>query len=316
MKLKDKKVLVTGGSGFLGRVIVKKLEDRGAHVAIPRSADYDLMDKNRAEEMIEVFHPEIVIHSAALYGGIEINMKIPADIYFTNMSMQTNVIDACAKANVKKFVGVGTACSYPGEVSGSMQEKDLWKGPCHGSVACYGAVKKMMVIQCNAYRQQFGFNGIHVMLANLYGPWDSYNTERSHVVAALIRKFVEAQKNNSLTVPVWGTGNPVREFLFVDDAAEGILRATEKYDEPIPLNIGTGIGTAIKLLVYYIKKLVEYEGEVKWDTSKPEGAKAKVFDITRMKDVLHWTPDTALEEGLSWTIRWFKENYAPAIERW
>jgi len=315
MNLKDKRVLITGGSGFLGRRIVTKCIERGAEVCNFRSSDFNL---TVFDEVMDLMHfcPHIVIHSAAYYGGIMINKKQPAKIYIENMLMGTHLIEACVRHGVEKFVGVGTACSYPGHIEGELHEDDLWSGPCHESVRCYGAVKKMMQIQCEAYKAQHGLNGVHLLLANLYGEWDSYNTERSHVVAALIRKFVEAKRNDDLTVMAWGTGSPIREFLYVDDAAEGIVRVAESYDSTEPINIGTGIGTTIKELTALVHEISGFEGEVVWDHNKPDGATKKVFNVNRMVGVLKWAPEMLLTDGLEKTIRWFEKNYKEAIKRW
>jgi len=317
MNLKGKRVLVTGGSGFLGRVICEKLRDRGANVQAPASFEYDLTDYTQALDCMTNLKPEVVIHSAALYGGLGINMKIPGRIYYYNLILGAHVVEASRECGtVEKFVGVGSACSYPGYIDGQLVEDMLWDGPVHESVRCYGITKKLLQIQCEAYAKQYGFNGIHLILANLYGPWDSYNPERSHVVAALIRKFVEAEMHGENTVTMWGTGVAVREFLFVRDAAEAIVLATEKYDHTDPVNIGVGVGTSIKELVEKIVNVSDYQGRIYWDTSKPDGQAAKVFSIDKMVNVLDWKPPTDLHEGLNITIDWFQENYEKAIERW
>jgi len=318
LDLQGKLVLVTGGCGFLGKQIVQRLWARKASTYVPRSAEFDLVDFHQTMKMMETWKPDIVIHCAAFYGGIWINKLYPGDIYFKNLMMGANVIEASRKADVKKFVGVGTACSYPAHLDWDRdyKESDLWNGICHESVRCYGMVKKMMAIQCEAYKKQWGFNGIHLLLANLYGEDDSYNPERSHVVAALIRKFVEAKMNGEKEVEVWGSGRPVREFLYVGDAAEAIVRATEAYDDVQPLNIGTGVGTSIKELVDKVSAIVGFEGEVRWNSSKPDGQMRKVFDVSRMKETLKWEPETSLVEGLGRTITWFRKNYDEAIKRW
>lgn len=317
MNLENKGVLVTGGSGFLGRVIVEKLLERNAVVITPRSENYNLERFEDALAVINRYKPDIVIHSAAFYGGLGINYARPGEVYFKNMTMGTNIIEASYRGNVKKFVGIGTGCAYPDGIEIPMnEERDFWSGPLHPSVTQYGGVKKMMQVQCEAYKKQYGFNGIHLVLTNLYGEWDSYNPDRSHVVPALIRKFVEAKMNKESPVGIWGTGKPIREFLYVKDAAEGIVRATELYDDVRPLNIATGIGTQIKELVTKIQLITEYSGNVIWDNSKPDGQMVKVFDITKMKKVLNWQPETDLCDGLKKTIYWFEENYEQAIKRW
>jgi len=316
MNLKGRRILITGGSGFLGRVLVKKLEKIGAQVFVCRSKHYDLVDYKACGRLFRYMVPNIVIHLAAFYGGIEINQKYPARIYFKNLIMGANVIEMCRKWDVEKFVGIGTSCSYPGYLKKDLKEENLWDGICHESVRNYGTTKKMLQIQCEAYKKQYGLNGIHLILTNLYGEWDSYNPERSHVVAALIRKFVEAKMNGDDVVKVWGSGKPIREFIYIEDAAEAIVRATDVYNDLSPLNIGIGTGTSIRELINLITKITGFKGELFWDSSKPDGAMRKVLDITKMKLLLNWQPKTSLEEGLKKTIKWFEENYQEAIRRW
>lgn len=316
MNLEGKKVLVTGSSGFLGRVIVRKLhKGRGALVFIPRSTEMDLMDFGSTLDCLSRYKPEVVIHSAAYYGGLGINSKYPAEIFFQNTIMYANILEVSRLVEVEKLVMVGTACSYPDGLE-ILKEEDLWNGAVHKSVQNYGGVKKMMQIGIESYNKQYGLNGIHVLLANLYGEWDSYNPERSHVVAALIRKFVEAKMFNKESVEVWGSGRPIREFLYVDDAAEGIVRATEKYDDISPLNIGTGIGTSIVELVHKIKFVTEYTGKVVWLADKPDGQYKKIFDITKMVNLLGWKTEMPLIGGLKRTCDWFRDNYDEAIKRY
>ena len=312
---KNKKVIVTGGSGFLGTPVVEILREKGAEVFVPRRRDYDLIQLQESLRCFAEHRPEIVIHSAAFYGGIWINQMYPAKIYYENLMMATNVIEACRLSGVKKFVGVGTACSYPGYLTGELNEEDLWNGPAHETVRNYGMVKKMMQIQCWAYKKQYGFNGIHLILTNLYGPGDTYNPERSHVAAALVRKFVEATQRGDAAVEVWGTGKPVREFLFVNDAAEAIVRAAEIYDDVAPVNIGTGIGTSIRELAETIQDVSGFAGTLTWNTEKPDGQMKKILDVRKMKTALQWQPPTALREGLEKTIRWYVANKNAADAR-
>lgn len=312
---KNKKVIVTGGSGFLGTPVVEILREKGAEVFVPRRRDYDLIQLQESLRCFAEHRPEIVIHSAAFYGGIWINQMYPAKIYYENLMMATNVIEACRLSGVKKFVGVGTACSYPGYLTGELNEEDLWNGPAHETVRNYGMVKKMMQIQCWAYKKQYGFNGIHLILTNLYGPGDTYNPERSHVAAALVRKFVEATQRGDAAVEVWGTGKPIREFLFVNDAAEAIVRAAEIYDDVAPVNIGTGIGTSIRELAETIQDVSGFAGTLTWNTEKPDGQMKKILDVRKMKTALQWQPPTALREGLEKTIRWYVANKNAADAR-
>jgi len=312
---KNKKVLVTGGAGFLGAPVVEILREHGAEVYVPRRRDYNLTHLEDGLRCFAEHRPEIVIHSAAFYGGIWINQMYPGRIYYENLMMATNVIEACRLSGVQKFVGVGTACSYPGYLAGELKEEDLWNGEAHETVRNYGTVKKMMQLQCWAYKKQYGFNGIHVILTNLYGPGDSYNPDRSHVVAALIRKFVEAKQNDNSVVEVWGSGRPIREFLYVNDAAEAIVLAAERYDDVEPINIGTGIGTSIRELAETIQEVVRFEGRLNWNTEKPDGQMKKILEVHKMKTVLRWQPPTSLREGLEKTIRWYAAHKEAADAR-
>jgi len=311
----QKRVVVTGGAGFLGRSIVEKLRERGARVFVPRKRDYNFTNLADALRCFQEHAPHIVLHSAAFYGGIWINQIYPGQIYYENLVMGANVIEAARLVKVEKFVGIGTACSYPGFLEGELSESRLWDGPLHDSVRNYGLTKKMMAVQCWAYNKQYGFNGIHLILTNLYGPHDTYNPERSHVAAALIRKFVEAKMQKSPTVEVWGTGTPIREFLYVEDCADAIIRATEVYDDVEPMNIGTGIGTSIRELAETIRDVSGYSGDIVWDSSKPDGQLKKILDVTKMASVLNWKPPTPLRAGLEKTIRWYSENKDEADRR-
>ena len=316
---KGKKVLITGGSGFVGTHIVNKLKQGcsgGLEIQIPRSKDYNLIKYEDAVKCMQDFQPDIVIHLAAFYGGIWINKLEPGRIYFENLVMGANVFEAARLSQVKKLVAIGTACAYPGEVTGHLKESQIWDGPCHESVENYGPVKKMMLLQGRSYKKQYDFNSIHLILTNLYGPGDTYHPDRSHVVAALIRKFVEAKQNNADHVDLWGTGNPVREFLYVGDCAEAIIRAAESYNDcKEALNIGTGVGTSIKELAETIQKITQFSGELRWDTNKPDGAMLKVLDVNKMKTALSWVPEHSLYQGLEKTINWYSENKEEADKR-
>jgi len=312
---KGKSVVVTGGAGFLGSHIVEILESEGARVFIPRKRDFNLMKLDDGLKCFLEAKPEIVIHGAAFYGGIWINQVHPGRIYYENLVMGANVIEACRLSGVKKFVGIGTACSYPGYLEGTLSEDKLWDGPLHETVRNYGLTKKMMQVQCWAYQKQYNFNGIHLILTNLYGPRDSYNEQRSHVVAALIRKFVEATLEGKSEVEVWGTGKPVREFLYIEDCAEAIVRAAKVYDQVEPLNIGTGIGTSMRELTELVHEISGFRGNLRWNTDKPDGQMIKILDVQKMKDVLGWIPPTDLKTGLEKTIRWYRENKAEADAR-
>jgi GDP-L-fucose synthase len=259
-----------------------------------------------------------MFHAAAYYGGIGINVAQPARLYYENLVMGANLMEAARLARVGKFVAIGTACSYPGYLEGDLKEEDLWAGPCHASVINYGLTKKMMAVQAQAYKRQYGLDSIHLILTNLYGPGDSYNPERSHVVAALVRKWVEAEMAGAPSIEVWGTGAPVREFLYVEDCADAIVLAAEKYDDAAtPLNIGTGVGTSIRELAETINAVTGYRGRLLWNADKPDGAAKKVLDVARMRRVFDgWTPPTRLRDGLEKTIAWYRANKAQADAKW
>jgi GDP-L-fucose synthase len=314
----NKRVTVTGGAGFLGQHLVKRLETYGAKVFVPRQRDYNLTTLDASLKCLLEHPPDVLFHAAAYYGGIGINQTQPATLYYNNLVMGANLMEASRLAKVGKFVAIGTACSYPGYLEGHLKESDLWAGPCHASVVNYGLTKKMMAVQAQAYKKQFDLDSIHLILTNLYGPGDSYNPDRSHVVAALIRKWVEADIAKKPSIEVWGTGKPVREFLYVEDCADAIVMAAESYnDAATPLNIGTGIGTSIKELTETVNAVVGYKGKLVWDADKPDGAPMKVLDVTRMKGVLDgWTPPTSLKEGLTKTIAWYRANKAQADAKW
>src|SRR6516162_1351188 len=314
----SKRVTVTGGAGFLGQHLVRRLESYGAKVFVPRQRDYNLVALDSCLRCL-LEHPcDLLVHAAAYYGGIGINVAEPAKLYYTNLVMGANLMEAARLAKVGKFVAIGTACSYPGYLEGHLKEDDLWNGPCHASVINYGLTKKMMAVQAQAYKRQYGLDSIHLILTNLYGPGDSYNPERSHVVAALVRKFVEAEMAKVPTVEVWGTGKPVREFIYVEDCADAIVLAAEKYDDcATPLNIGTGIGTTIRELSDSVCAAAGFKGKMIWNTDKPDGAAKKVLDVSRMKQALDgWAPPTDLKAGLARTVSWYRANKAQADAKW
>jgi GDP-L-fucose synthase len=313
-----KRVTVTGGAGFLGRHLVRRLEGYGARVYVPRQRDYNLVSPDAALRCL-LEHPcDVLFHAAAYYGGIGINQAEPGKLYYTNLVMGAGLMEAARLARVAKVVNIGTACSYPGYLEGHLKEQDLWAGPCHASVVNYGLTKKMLAVQGEAYQRQYGLDSIHLILTNLYGPGDSYNPERSHVVAALVRKWVEAEMAASPSLEVWGTGSPVREFIYVEDCADAIVLAAEKYnDVSLPLNIGTGIGTSIRELAETLSAVTGFRGKIVWNRDKPDGAMMKVLDVTRMKQMLDgWTPPTSLEAGLGKTIAWYRANKAEADAKW
>ena len=303
-----KKIMVTGGSGFLGRHIVQSLEIRGYDVSVPRSKDYDLTELKPAQKAISDLKPDIIVHAAADVGGIGYNQLFPADIFTNNLRMACNVMQAAAESSIEKLVNVGSACAYPGEVDGLMSEDSFLSGAMHPSVEVYGLSKRALYLGAEAFRQQFGLESIFLVITNLFGPHDKYNPKDSHVVAAMIRRFVEAVDDDLAGVTCWGTGSPTREFMYAEDCAEAIAEATDKYSGSDPLNIGTGTGTTIKELAELSAKAAGYTGTIDWDTSKPDGAMYKVLDISRMDEALDgFRAKTSIEDGLKTTIDWFRE---------
>ncbi len=306
MVLKDKKICITGGSGFLGTNLKNYFEKKKVNVFIPRSTDYDLCKFGDAQRMITDSKPDIIIHAAADIGGIEYNRMYPADVFRNNLSMAINILEVARRNNIEKVTSIGSACAYPGYVAGELKEENLLNGPMHESVEVYGFSKRALYLGARAYKQQYGLDSIFLALSHIYGPYDKYDPEEkeSHVLAALIRKFVKAKQNGGKKVICWGTGKPIREFLYVEDCAEAIYLATESYNKLEPLNIGTGIGTTIKELAETIKDITKFKGQIIWDTSKPDGANEKVLNINKMQKELNWKPETGLREGIQKTIGW------------
>jgi GDP-L-fucose synthase len=310
--------LVTGGRGFLGRALVERLRALGHEVVTPTSKECDLTVLDQARACFAAAQPDRIIHSAAYYGGLGINQVEPATIYYRNLVMGANVFEAARHVkSIGKIVVVGTACSYPGQLGELMKEEQLWDGAVHSSVENYGLTKKSMTVQGRAYFKQFGLRSCHLVLTNLYGPWDSYNPHRSHVVAALVRKFVEAKQARAGEVRLWGTGKPVREFLYVEDCADAIIEAAESYDDVnLPLNIGTGIGTSIRELSETVAGVTAFDGELVWETDKPDGQAMKILDPSRARQHLSWRPSHDLSQGLMKTVAWYEANKAEADARW
>jgi GDP-L-fucose synthase len=312
------KYLVTGGSGFLGRHLVPRLERDGHEVIALRSVQCDLLQLGQVLDTLRRARPDRIVHSAAYYGGLGINGVEPATIYFRNIMMGANLFEAARQVDsVRKIVVIGTACSYPGRLENMMAEEDFWSGPVHTSVENYGLTKKIMSVQGRAYFKQYGLESNHLVLTNLYGPWDSYNPHRSHVAAALVRKFVEANASGSREVRLWGTGRPVREFLYIEDCADAIAEAAEAYaDRELPLNICTGVGTSIRELAETIRDLTGFRGELVWESDRPDGQAVKILDPARARAALRWRPTHSLGDGLRKTIDWYSAHKAEADSRW
>ena len=321
----DKRVIVTGGAGFLGHFVVEKLKLRGSkEIIIPRIEQYDLTEiesisrlfddlgikktrpANKEEETPQ--SDVIIIHLAALVGGIAANRERPADYFYANLMMGTQLMHEAWRRGVGKFVAIGTICAYPKFTPLPFKEENLWDGYPEETNAPYGLAKKMLLVQAQAYREQYDFNAVYLLPVNLYGPGDNFDLHTSHVIPALIRKCVEAQEKNVESIVVWGDGSPTREFLYIEDAAEGILLAAEHYDGSEPVNLGSGQEISIKDLVQTISRLTGFSGELVWDTSKPNGQPRRVLDTTRAARYFGFNAQTDFEDGLRKTIEWYREH--------
>jgi GDP-L-fucose synthase len=306
---KDKKVCVTGGAGFLGSFVLAALEKRGVEdVFVPHIEDYDLTDVSDIRRMLQDSDPDLIIHLAALAGGIGANLERPAEFFYDNLMMGVPLMHEAYKQGVDKFVAIGTICAYPKFAEIPFKEDDLWLGYPEETNAPYGLAKKMLLVQAQAYREQYGFNAIYLLPVNLYGPRDNFNLKTSHVIPALIRKFVEAQERGDKEVVLWGDGSPTREFFYAGDAAEGILMAAEKYHEGEPVNLGAGMEISIKDLAELVGRLTKFEGQIVWDTSKPNGQPRRMLDVSRAKEKFGFTAQMKFEEGLRNTIECFVAN--------
>lgn len=313
-------ILVTGGSGFLGRHIVSIARDKGYNVFAPAGKEFDLVGMKGVHEYMQCHAAEgiqfdSIIHSAAYYGGIGINQTEPATIFYKNSQMGINVFEIAREYKIRKVIPIGSACSYPGYLTGDLKEENFWNGKLHDSVEAYGFSKKIQLVGQKAYFKQYGIESNHLVLTNLYGPHDVFTEYRSHVVSALIKKFADAVINNDVNITLWGDGSPIREFLYVEDAAEAIVRTIKLEHDTEPVNIGTGIGTTIKELADLTGEFTGFKGEIIWDTTKPNGAERKVLDITRMKEKLEFYPKWNLYDGLKKTIGWYIGNKEMADKR-
>lgn len=307
--LEGKRVLVTGGAGFLGRVICRKLRERGAaDVFVPRSRDFDLTRPDDVEKMFAEAAPEVIVHLAARVGGIGANMKNPATLYLTNLLMGTYIIEEARRREVDKTVVIGTICAYPKYAEVPFKEEALWEGYPEETNAPYGVAKKALLVHAQANREQYGQNVVYLLPTNLYGPGDKFNENVSHVIPALIKKFVEAKEQGKPQVEVWGTGKATREFLYVEDAAEGIVLGSERYNGGDPVNLGSGREVPIKELAELIKELTGFTGEIVWDPTKPDGQPRRRVDTTRAKELFGFEAQTSLEDGLRTTIDWYVDN--------
>lgn len=305
------RVTVTGGAGFLGRYVVERLKDMpGVEVFVPRRRDYNLVEGVEVQRMLDDAAPDLVIHLAAVVGGIGHNQKNPGRFLYENLMMGTQLIEQSRVRGVKKFLALGTVCAYPKFTPVPFKEDDLWNGYPEETNAPYGLAKKMMLAQAQAYREQYGFNGIFLLPANLYGPGDNFDLETSHVIPALIRKCVTARRAGHPFIEAWGTGDVSREFLYVEDCAEGIVRAAALYDESDPVNLGNGREVFINDLTEIIARRTGFAGEIRWQPSRPNGQPKRQLDTTRAGERFGFRAPTSLEDGLRRTIEWYEKNYA------
>lgn len=310
-KWRDERVTVTGGAGFLGSFVVEKLRERGCReIFIPRSKEYDLVQMEAVRQLYRDTRPNVVIHLAAKVGGIGANQKNPGKFFYDNLMMGAQMMEVGRQVGIDKFVALATICSYPKFTPVPFKEEDLWNGYPEETNAPYGLAKKMLLVQSQAYWQQYGFNSIVLFPVNLYGPRDNFDPESSHVIPALIKKCVDAIENGDNQITVWGTGKATREFLYVEDAAEGIILATEGYNKPNPVNLGAGFEIAIKDLVELIVKLTDFKGKIVWDTLKPDGQPRRCLDTTKAYKEFGFKAKTEFEEALKKTIEWYMENRA------
>lgn len=302
----DRNVCVTGGAGFLGGYVVKKIQEHGVKdIFIPRKEDYDLVQPDAVKQLLQDAKPNVIVHLAAQVGGIGANRLYPAEFFYNNLMMGVLLQHEAWLAGVDKFVGVGTVCAYPKFAPVPFKEEDLWNGYPEETNAPYGLAKKMLLVQSQTYRQQYNFNSIFLMPVNLYGPGDNFDLETSHVIPALIRKCVEAREQGIDHISVWGDGSPTREFIYVEDAAEGIVLATENYNSSEPVNIGSSFEISIKELVVLIAKLTGFEGDLVWDTSKPNGQPRRKLDTSRAEKAFNFKAKTDFEAGLQKTIDYY-----------
>ena len=302
--------MVTGGAGFLGRFVTEKLRTHsGVEVFIPRRRDYNLLEKDDIVRLLDDARPDLVIHLAAVVGGIGHNQKNPGKFFYENLMMGVQLIEQSRLRGVNKFVATGTVCAYPKFTPVPFKESDLWNGYPEETNAPYGLAKKMMLVQSQSYREQYGFNSIFLLPANLYGPGDNFDLQTSHVIPALIRKCIDARRSDAPFVEVWGSGKPSREFLYVEDCAEGIVKAAASYDASDPVNLGNGREVVIKDLVETIARLARFAGEIRWQSDKPDGQPRRQLDTSRAWECFGFRAQTSLEDGLQTTIDWYEKNY-------
>ncbi|MDO8526143.1 MAG: GDP-L-fucose synthase [Deltaproteobacteria bacterium] len=310
-----KKVYITGGNGFLGRHLQKRFGEAGAEVLSLPSSKCDLSNRESVDRLFSGVKPDIVVHAAGLLGGIHFSRLYPADVFLKNLQIVCNIFEMAHKYNVQKLVNIGSACVYSDTLPGPFKEEDLLKAPMHPSVQYYGFSKLALLMGGKSFKEQFDFNSIHLVLANLYGPEDKFDPELSHVVSSMIPRFYEAALKNLPEVVCWGTGKTVREFLYVADCADAVFRATESYNDVEPINVGVGHGITMKELAETIAEVSGFKGKIVWDTTKPDGAGYKVTDISKIRQAMGWEPKTPFKEGLKKTIDWFGGYYPEWVQK-
>lgn len=313
MSISGKRIVVTGGSGFLGSHVVEEFQRRGAaEVLVPRKREFDLVDGAAVTRLVAESRPDVMVHLAARVGGIGANRENPGSFFYENLMMGVQLLEACRLAKVPKVVTVGTICSYPKLTPVPFREDTLWDGYPEETNAPYGLAKKMLLVQSQAYRQQYGTNAIHLLPVNLYGPRDNFDPSLSHVIPALIKKIQDALDADAGHIEVWGTGRASREFLYVEDAARGIVGATERYDGAEPVNLGAGFEILIRDLVTMLVRLMDFRGEVRWDSTKPDGQPRRSLDTSRAERLFGFRATTSFEDGLRRTIEWYRAQRRPA----
>ena len=313
---KSRRVFITGGNGFLGGFLRARIEREGPpEILAPRASELDLREPGAIRDYLAKHKPNLVIHAAAVVGGIGANRMHPGRFFYENAVMGIHLIEEARKAGVEKLVCLGTICAYPKFTPVPFREEDLWNGYPEETNAPYGVAKKALLVQLQSYRQEYGFNGIFLLPVNLYGPRDNFDLETSHVIPAMIRKFIEAAEAGEPTVTLWGDGSPTREFLYVDDAAEGIIAAAEKYNGDEPVNLGRGEEVQIRDLAEIIKRETGFRGEIVWDTTKPNGQPRRMLDTTRAAEWFGFRAGTSMDEGLTKTIAWYREHRAAVVSR-
>jgi GDP-L-fucose synthase len=310
----QRRVVVTGGAGFLGSFVVERLRELGAaEIVVPRTATYDLRERDAIRQLLADARPDLVLHLAARVGGIGANREHPADFFYDNLMMGVQLLHESWQAGVEKFVALGTVCAYPKHTPVPFREEDLWIGYPEETNAPYGMAKKMMLVQSQGYREQYGYNSIFLLPVNLYGPRDNFDLHSSHVIPALVRKCVEARDSGASEIVAWGDGSPTREFLYVEDAADGILLAAERYNSSDPVNIGSAFEISIRELTETIARLTGFGGRIVWDTSKPNGQPRRKLDTSRARERFGFVSQTPFEEGLRRTIAWYEQQRAVLV---